>query len=261
MARVLVVGGTGLAGRHAASEAILRGHEVRIAARRVPDDDSEAYVDGAEYLTVDLVTASGLDEALDGMDVIIDTTNGVRRSSQPVLTVGALNLLHAAARWGVSRAVLLSIVNVDQSAYRYYRAKAAQELAYRDSVLETRIVRATQFHEFVTSLFESASRFGIVPTFRKVSFQPISTRDVARLLVDAAEGAGEPDSTTSSGGPEVLTSRELALQWKQLTGKRGLLLPSPLPRGLGATWRSGSNLVPGSIAGELTYSEWLTSRV
>ncbi|WP_425537213.1 NAD-dependent epimerase/dehydratase family protein, partial [Listeria monocytogenes] len=44
MSRVLVVGGTGLAGRAVAAEAVERGHRVIVAARRIPDDDAESYV-------------------------------------------------------------------------------------------------------------------------------------------------------------------------------------------------------------------------
>jgi uncharacterized protein YbjT (DUF2867 family) len=260
VARVLVVGGTGLAGREVTAEAARRGHDVTVASRRVPDDDSEAYVPDVEYAAVDIVTGDGLDEALDGIDVLIDTTNGVKRSSRSVLTIGAQNLLHGAARWGVGQAVLLSIVNVDESSYSYYQAKTLQERIYRDSILESRVVRATQFHDFVSSLFSSGARYGLIPAFSRVRFQPIAVRDVARVLVDAAEGATAPGAVTSVGGPEVLTSREMAEEWKRATNAHGVIVSSPLPRGLGASWRTGRNLVPEHKVGTTTYSEWLTSR-
>ena len=60
MARVLVVGGTGLAGRAIVAEAVGRGHDVVVASRRVPDDDNPSYVPGAVYTTADLVTGDGL---------------------------------------------------------------------------------------------------------------------------------------------------------------------------------------------------------
>lgn len=261
MVRVLVVGGTGSAGRQVTAEALRRGHDVLVAARRVPDEDAPAFRSGAQYLALDIVTAEGLDEALNGVDVLIDTTNGVKRASRPALTVGAQNLLHAAARWGVNRAVLLSIINVDRSPYAYYQAKAAQERIYNESLLETRIVRTTQFHDLVTSFFTSGRRLGIIPAFTQTRFQSIATVDVASLLVDAAEGSGAPNATATFGGPEILSSHEMAALWKRSTGRHGAIMGVRLPGSLGALWRSGANLAPDRKAGTLDYEQWLSEQV
>lgn len=258
MARMLVVGGTGLAGRQVAREAAGRGHQVAVASRHVPEPSER--VPGVDYHSVDLVAARGFEDALEGVDVLIDTTNGQFGSARDVLTEGALNLMHAAARWGIERAVLLSIVNVDRSGYAYYRAKAAQEVIYRESVLETRVVRATQFHDLVASMFAGGARGGLIPAFRGVRLQPIAVSDVARALVDTAEGAGTPNSTDTIGGPEVLGTRELATLYKSAVHSRALILAVPMPGALGAFWRSGGALVPQNRFGTVTFAEWLAER-
>lgn len=257
MTRVLVVGGTGLAGRAVTSEAIGRGHEVIVASRRVPDDDSEQYVLGAVYETADVVSGDGLEAVLEGVDVLIDTTNGAGRAAGHVFAHGSQNLLHTAARFGVHHAVLLSIVNVDRSAYAYYRAKAAQERVYRESPLNTRILRTTQFHDFVSGIFARGT--GFIPAPTKTSFQPIAIADVARLLVDAAEGQGEEDSTLTVGGPKVETTRALAEQWKAATGARGAIVPIRLGGALGTFLRAGENLVPEAAQPGIDYATWLSS--
>lgn len=258
MSRVLVVGGTGLAGCAVTSEAVERGHEVVVASRGVPDDDSEQYVPGAVYETADVVTGDGLENALDGVDVLIDVTNGTGRAAAHVFAHGSQNLLHTAARFGVHQAVLLSIVNVDRSAYAYYRAKAAQERVYRESPLNVRILRATQFHDLVSAIFARGT-LGVIPVPAKTSFQPIAVSDVARLLLDAAEGQGEADSTLTVGGPKVETARALAEQWKAATGARGSIVPVRLRGALGATWRAGDNLVPEAAVPGIDYATWLGS--
>ncbi|WP_223690279.1 SDR family oxidoreductase [Leifsonia poae] len=258
MPRILVVGGTGLAGRAITAEAVARGHDVVVASRRVPDDDSPAFVPGADYRTVDIVIGDGLEEALEGVDVLVDASNGVGRASSHVFASGSQNLLHTAARFGVHRAVLLSIVNVDLSAYPYYRAKALQERSYQESPLETRIVRTTQFHDFVGGLLRRGSRLGFVPAPTGISFQPIAVSDVADALVDAAEGSGTADSTRTIGGPEVLTARELAEQWKSATGARRPIIGIRMPGPLGAAWRAGENLVPEGAIDGLGFADWLT---
>ncbi|MFP3465080.1 SDR family oxidoreductase [Leifsonia sp. SIMBA_070] len=264
MSRVLVVGGTGLAGRAVTAEAIGRGHEVVVAARRVPDDDAESYVTGAAYVTADLVTGDGLEEAVDGVDVIVDTSNAVGKQAAHVFATGAQNLVHTAARFGVHRAVLLSIVGADQSGYAYYRAKAAQERAYLDSPLDTRIVRATQFHDFVTAIFDRGRPLGAVLAPTGTRFQPIAVSDVACVLVDAAEGGGEgrgePDTVIHVGGPRVESARSLAEQWKRGSGSRRYILPIRLGGALGSTWRAGRNLVPEHAVDGLGYSAWVDSR-
>lgn len=261
MSRVLVVGGTGLAGRAITAEAIRRGHEVVVAARRVPDDDAPASVPGAVYVTTDIVTGEGIEEAVEGADVVVDASNGGRKQSAHVFTAGAQNLLHTAARYGVHHAVLLSIVNVDRSSFGYYRAKAAQERIYLESPLEARIVRATQFHDLVTSIFEGGRRLGVLLVPSRSRFQPIAVTDVAHALVDAAEGAGEGNAVRTVGGPRVETARALAEQWRAATGTRRPLLPIRLPGALGAAWRTGENLAPEQAVDGQTYAEWASEKV
>lgn len=260
MSRVLVVGGTGLAGRAVTAEAVRRGHEVVVAARRVPDDDAEAYVPGAAYVTTDLVTGEGLEEAVDGVDVLIDTSNALGKQAAHVFATGTQNLVHTAARFGVHRAVLLSIVGIDGSSYGYYRAKAAQERAYLESALDTRVVRATQFHDFVTAIFDRGRPFGALFAPTRTRFQPIAVPDVARVLVDAAEGAGGRDGVLEIGGPRVESARSLAEQWKRASGTRRYILPVRLRGPLGSTWRDGRNLVPENAVDGVGYGAWLDSR-
>lgn len=261
MSRVLVIGGTGLAGRAVTAEAVERGHQVVVAARRVPDDDSDRFVLGATYVTADIVTGDGLEEAVDGVDVLIDASNAVGKQAAHVFATGAQNLLHTAARFGVQRAVLLSVVGTDRSAYGYYRAKAAQERAYLESPLDTRVVRATQFHDFVTAIFDRGRPLGAILSPSGVRFQPIAVTDVARVLVDVAEGAGEPDSVISIGGPRVESARDLAEQRKRASGSRRYILPVRLGGALGTTWRAGRNLAPEHAVDGIGYGTWLETGI
>ncbi|WP_025157487.1 SDR family oxidoreductase [Leifsonia aquatica] len=264
MPRVLVVGGTGLAGRAVTSAAIEHGHDVIVASRRVPDDDAPAFVEGAQYVTADLIGGGGIEEAVDGVDVLIDASNGTGRQAAQLFVHGSGNLLHTAARFGVGRAVLLSIAGVDGSRYPYYRAKLAQEQVYAESPLSTHIVRATQFHDFVTSIFQRGRPFGALFAPAGTRFQPIAVEDVARALVDAAETTGaEPTGSGNTvrtiGGPTVESARSLAEQWKAANGSRRPILAVRLGGGLGATWRAGRNLAPEHAVDGADYAAWLSA--
>lgn len=258
---MLVVGGTGLAGSVVVEQAVLRGHHVRVLSRRTPD--AEHALLGVTYLQGDIATGEGLDAALSGVDVLVDTTDGKTRKTRGVLTDGARNVLAAAERAGVPRAVLLSIINVDRGPIAYYRAKAAQEKVYLGSALHTTIVRATQFHNFADLIFTPGARIGVIPALRGARFQPIALADVAVALLDAAEAPtpdGDAGATVTVGGPEVLTAREFARRWKAARQSKALLVPLPMPGGAGRFFREGLNLTQRPGPGTRTYDQWLAER-
>ncbi|WP_305092080.1 SDR family oxidoreductase [Prescottella sp. R16] len=254
MTTYLVAGGTGTAGRAVVAELVRRGETVRVLSRRTGSQD------GADRVIGDLVSGSGLAAALDGVDVVVDTTDGKTRSARAVLAAGTTNLLSAAHDTGVSRAVLLSIVNVDRCDFSYYRTKTRQEQLYREASVPTRIVRATQFHEFVPMICAPASRIGVIPAFTGTRFQPIDTTDVARALADAATDGSPSQDPVTVGGPEILTMRDMADAWKTATGARGRVTNLRMPGPLGAFLRAGQNLVPDATFGTVTFAQWLAGR-
>ena len=115
--KMAVAGGTGTVGHHAVEVARERGHEVVVLTRS----------NG-----VDLVSGRGLDDALRGVDVVIDasnlTTTSPKKATEFFTTV-TRNLLAAEQRAGVRHHVIPSIIGVDRAPYGYYAAKVAQESA------------------------------------------------------------------------------------------------------------------------------------
>ncbi|APX32659.1 NAD-dependent epimerase [Brachybacterium sp. P6-10-X1] len=67
MARIVVLGGTGYAGRHLVEEAVARAHDVLAVSRRAATDP----VDGATYRTGDVRDEAVLAKLLDGADVVV----------------------------------------------------------------------------------------------------------------------------------------------------------------------------------------------
>ncbi|MBD5785154.1 NAD(P)H-binding protein [Cellulosimicrobium terreum] len=278
MVTVAVVGGTGTAGAHVVREAVARGLAVRVVSRHEPDDASR--VPGAVHHRVDLLadddrSRAALDDALAGVDVVVDASNGQTPGAMKVLTDGAGRLAEAARRAGVGRVVVLSIANVEAADYGYYRAKAEQERLLAGAGVPTTVVRATQFHEFLELFLGRGgrlgrwARLGLLPVPRGVRFQPIALVDVARALVDAAQGdppdggvpgPGPGATTVTIGGPEVLDARDMARAWRSTHGSRRPVVGVPLPGPLGEFFRSGRNLVPDRRWGTVTYREWLVGR-
>ncbi|WP_284293175.1 SDR family oxidoreductase [Luteimicrobium album] len=166
---VVVLGGTGNAGRAVVREALGRGLAVRVLSRHVPAPDDARRVDGASYVALDLLgeatpVLEALDEALAGAHAVIDTSNGMGPSSMKVFTTGAERVGAVAWRARVHRVAVLSIANVDRADYGYYQAHVAQEQAYRRAAdaggAPVTVVRATQFHDFLELFFGRDGRLG-----------------------------------------------------------------------------------------------------
>ncbi|AEE47362.1 SDR family oxidoreductase [Cellulomonas fimi] len=273
---VVVVGGTGLAGRAVVEEALRRGHRVRAVSRHVPP--AARQVLGAEYVAADAVAGDAparLGAAFAGADVVVDTVNGETPAAAKVLTAGAASIALAARDAGVGLAVVLSIVNVDRGgAVGYYRTKVAQERVYQAGAVPTTLLRAAQFHDFFDRFFGrptlggALSRLGTVPYLRGARLQPIDVTDVARAVVDACAAPdapldgpvrdeGEPGRrTVTVAGPEELDGRDLARRWAAAHGSRRVPLGLPVP-GYGAFFASGDATAPDARYGRVTYDEWL----
>lgn len=255
---IVVLGGTGRAGRAVVAEATARGVRVRAVSRGTVATD--ASIPGAEYVTADIVSGVGLIAAFSGADAIIDATDGVTGAAQDTLRRGPRVVAAAARISRIRRLVLLSIIAVDRGVSGYYAAKTAQEHAYRDSRLDVSIVRATQFHDFVDQLFGLAP-FGWTTELTGTTFQPIAVRDVAARLVDEALVPSGRERLHTIAGPEVLTSRVIASLRRSAHGGRGPIIPVPAVGAVLGFFRTGLNLAPGLANGTETFAEWLTGDV
>lgn len=90
MARIVVLGGTGYAGRHIVAEAVSRGHEVIAISRSTPSDA----VDGASYVQGSALEPASLASAFDGADAVVsslsprgDMTDNVLEALKGVIRV------------------------------------------------------------------------------------------------------------------------------------------------------------------------------
>lgn len=262
MVVIAVAGGTGTAGRAVVAEAMGRGFVVRSISRHDPDDAQR--LAGVQYLSGDFRTGDGVAAALDGVDALIETLDARTGSSLKALPTTTVAVLAAAARAGIARCVLLTIVNAAECSMGYYQVQASRARSYEAAGIPTSVVYATQFHNLVAGLFSTGSKVGLIPAFTGVSFQPIATSDVARILVDEAivRGVDSLDKHRSIrvGGPSVWTMKTLAEQWKAATHRRGVVTPVPLPGAFGTFLRAGKNLVPDHAVGVVEFNDWLQAR-
>ena len=191
--KVAVAGATGRVGRPVVDILESRGCEV------VPISRSDG---------VDVITGEGLDQALTGVDTIIDVATGPspeQEAATEFFTTAARNLQEAGERAGVRRLVLVSIIGIDEFEGGYNAAKVAQEQSYLAGPIPTRIVRAAQFHEFVEELMRWGTQ-GDVSYVWNMQTQLVSARTVAEELVElatASDAEFDAHETTEIAGPRA----------------------------------------------------------
>ena len=191
--KIAVTGATGRLGTHIVDLLESRGDDV------VPISRSKG---------VDVITGEGLDEALTGVETIIDAATGPspdEKAATEFFTTSARNLQDAGERAGVRRLVLVSIIGIDKFEGGYNAAKVAQEQIHLAGPVPTRIVRASQFHEFVEELMRWGTQ-GDVSYVWNMRTQLVSARTVAEALVELAtapDAEFEAAETTEIAGPRA----------------------------------------------------------
>ncbi len=238
--KIAVAGATGRLGHHLVDILEARGHEVVAMARSTG---------------VDVITGAGLAEALEGVECLVDAATGPSPDEQAAtefFTTAARNLHAAAEGAGVQRLVVVSIVGIDRLDAGYNAAKLAQERATLDGPIPARILRATQFHEFVGEIVDWG-RQGDVSYVPKMRTQLVAARTVAEALADLAL-VPAPGPILEIAGPREESMVEAA---GLLMARRG----EPV-RIEGVTWderyEAGAALPgPGATLAGPTFEEWL----
>jgi uncharacterized protein YbjT (DUF2867 family) len=215
--RIAVIGGTGVVGRHTVEVLRGAGRDIIVVARA---------------RGVNVLTGEGLDDALVGVDAVIDVTNvqaANAQATQDLFAAATRNLLGAEQRAQVRHHVLLSIVGVDRlEGNAHYAGKRMQEEILSAVPIPFTIQRATQFHEFAGQVV-GWTRVGQVATVPPLLVQPVAAADVGDVLADMV--AGPPRGrATDLAGPEPQDLVDMARRTLSARGESIRLIPS---------WRNG----------------------
>ena len=239
--KIAIAGATGRIGAQLTALARKEGHDVVEIARET----------GFDLLSPD----SGLEQALAGVDTVVDVTACPLDQAATFFPTVARNIGSAATAAGVRRSVVLSIVGVDRSPdYDYYVAKLAQENVYREVAQGTVVLRATQFHDFASQMLEWNTQDGVAHII-DVPTQPVDTREIVSLLLDVATGVVEGD--VELGGPKQENLVEQVRILVERVGSDIKVEAVDAPASLAA----GAMLPgPGALLRGPSWEQWLASR-
>src|ERR671927_1066118 len=188
----LVTGGTGSLG----SRVVNRLNDESRGVRTLSRSGRDGTVKG------DLLTGEGLEQAVEGVDVIVHCASSPTKTRQTDVE-GTERLLKTANRASISNFVFISIVGVDRNPYYpYYRMKLEIEQMIEGSSVPWTILRATQFHEFVLRFVRLLGRGPVALAPKGFLLQPIDIGEVADRLAELAI-LGACGRVADVGGPEV----------------------------------------------------------
>jgi uncharacterized protein YbjT (DUF2867 family) len=194
---IVVIGGTGLIGSKLVERLRDAGHNAVPAS---PDTGVDTY------------TGEGLEQTLEGAQVVVDVSNAPVWDDEAVLDffqTTTRNILAVETTTGVSHHVVLSIVGTDRLPDSgYFRAKLAQEEAVKAASVPYTILRATQFFEFIGRIADSSTD-GDTVRLAPVFIQPESADDVAAALAEIAVNRPVND-VVELAGPDQCRLDELA---------------------------------------------------
>ncbi len=273
---ILVTGGTGGLGHSIVSELLKQPDAmVRVMTRTGPESAAQL---GTEWAMADLISGSGVSEAVRGVDIIVHAASDYVVDPAHADIKATSRLLEEAKAAGVSHLCYVSIVGIDRIPLPYYGAKVACEALVRESGMSWSIFRATQFHSLVDQIIQEYSKpllVALLPT--ELRFQTVDSEEVAVEIVRAALTPKSGD-VTQMCGPEILTLGAMAKLWFRQKGKEPSVIPvhiplqfSPAPdEGLSAdptmwelanAYRCGYNTCtsPDKI-GVTTWANWLNSK-
>ncbi|HEY1277491.1 MAG TPA: NAD(P)H-binding protein [Thermoleophilaceae bacterium] len=246
-----VTGATGRLGPHVVDALRREGHDV------VPISRSNG---------VDVVTGEGLDEALVGVEAIVDAATPPTPDQQAAVeffTAAAHNLQEAGERAGIGRIVIVSIIGIDRYTSGYQAGKIAQERSIQAGPVPARVARAAQFHEFVDQLLEWTTQDGVayLPRMRTqlVAAKAVG-EELAALIADPAAATGP---IIEIAGPREENLAEAARRLVTRRGDRLRIEEVYDPDDpLAVLYANGANLPgPGAKLVGPTFDEWLGSEV
>ncbi|WP_323173272.1 NAD(P)H-binding protein [Natrialba sp. PRR66] len=255
MIQTLVTGATGTLGTALRPRLTAADHAVR-AASRSPPEETRVELDWVE---LDLIEGTGLESALDNVDVVIHTATAPKGDTAAVDVQGTKRLLKAAEAADVENFLYPSIVGIDDIPFSYYEHKGTAETIVEESNIPTTIVRATQFHSFIAELLDSVAKLPLWPLPTNVQIQPVDVGEVADIIVDHATltASGRTDLV---GGPNIHSVGKLAQAYRNTRGLRRPIIRFPIPGKTMAAFRTGYATCPDNRAGTVTWEEWLAER-
>jgi uncharacterized protein YbjT (DUF2867 family) len=218
--KVTVFGATGVVGT--ALVPLLAGHDVTAVSR------SERDQAGARWVVADAATGEGVEAALEGADVVYYLVHSLgARDFEEQDRAAAETIAREAASAGVRQIVYLGGLGADDpeaSPHLRSRRETGERLASGGVPVTTLraamiVGKGSAAFETILGLVERLPVM-ITPSWVSTPTQPIALDDVARYLAGVCGNQTAYGQGYDTGGPEVMTYREMIERIASLLGRR-----------------------------------------
>lgn len=204
---MLVTGAAGKTGRAIVERLLASGAEVTALLHRA-EQRATAERAGARTVIADLADAVALESALAGHDAVYH----VPPNMHPAETQLTAAVISAAARAGVNRFVLHSVLAPYLTEMPHHLRKARNEELLRQSNLEWTILQPASYVQNVLPYLDSIRHSGVwrLPYRSDAAFTPVDLADVAEAATRVLTRSGYGHASYELCGPEVLDSAAMA---------------------------------------------------
>ena len=263
---MLVLGASGYVGGRLVPRLLDTGHSVRCLARDPEKLHGTPWVGRAEVVRGDLLDPGGLRASFADIDVVyhlvhsMGSGEGFAARDRQI----ARSVADAAAVAGVRRIVYLGGLTDGREAAssEHMRSRAEVGAVLRVGTVPVTVLRAAVIIGSGSASFEMLRHLVevlpvmVTPRWVESRVQPIAIRDVLRYLIGVLDIDDGADHVYDTGGPDVLTYREMMRIYAEVAGlPRRLIVGVPLltPR-LSSHWVGLVTPVPPAIARPLVES-------
>jgi len=236
---ILIFGATSTIGR--ATIPLLReaGHSLRLVSR-TPEKLQEFVGDDVEIVQGDLLDEESIRQACQDADMILASVASLfgygKNASKHVDYEGQCNLIDIAKEYGIKHFVYMSTQEATHdNPVAFFRYKAMTEDHLRDSGLSYTILRASAFFVPHVELIGESVLKGGKAMIMGQGENPrnfIANCDVAKFVVIALTDPKAHNQTIDIGGPQNLTSKQVAEIYAQVAGVelKSTIIPRFVPK-------------------------------
>ncbi|HET9669829.1 MAG TPA: SDR family oxidoreductase [Casimicrobiaceae bacterium] len=223
---ILIVGGTGVLGQHAARLLLAEGHAVRVMTRE-PSRAEHLRQQGAELVRGDLIDPASVLRACQGADRVLAAAHAImgrgRYRSEYVDDAGHRALVDAAKNAGVNRFVYTSAQGASPDhRIDFFRTKYGLEQYLAGSGLEYVVLRPSSLMEWHAHelngkpLLDKGRTILLGSGSRRRNF--VAASDVARIAASALFEREFVSQIVEIRGPSDFTDDEVARLYAHLAG-------------------------------------------
>ena len=259
--KVLVIGGTGTLGRQIAKTALDSEYEVRCMVRS-PRKAAFLQEWGCEITQGDLLDPGSIENALKGIDALIDAATARPEDSRSVYQIdweGKLNLYRACEKMNVNRVVFLSLLKAES-----FRNVPLMDIKYctekflADSSLDFTVLQGVAFMQGIISQFAipvlESQTVWISSSPSKVAY--MNTQDIARFAIASLNRQQTIRKFFPVVGPKAWEPNEVVRLCERSCGKEGAKVLTVSKFLIGLAQRLVSFFEPSlNIADRLAFSE------